>query len=321
MTGPRAVREPPALWFEYSPDRKSEHPANHLPTFRGTLQADGYAGFRSTSVSVITPAERGDHRHPPDALRGVRQGVTAVLLAALVTACSGGGGAGTEASPPRCTPPADVGVPLAIRLSARPAVGPAPICPLVSYQSVFATSAWGAMPKELREVDPDVRVWQERSLLYTCERCDAAASGCRGSRSITPNGSSARPTAPEIHDEHPGWVLLDFGDAGYRGPGRCASSRASPTADRAGVDVADAGDAPEWSGTPIDPRTGASPRGRGSGPGRGTWRDRRARARPPVRGSTGVPDHSGSFPASATSTPVQPPSVRLCWTRSDHAPW
>jgi hypothetical protein len=35
----------PAVWFAYSPDRKGEHPANHLASFRGTLQADGYAGF------------------------------------------------------------------------------------------------------------------------------------------------------------------------------------------------------------------------------------------------------------------------------------
>ena len=35
----------PAVWFAYSPDRKGEHPQRHLETFRGTLQADAYAGF------------------------------------------------------------------------------------------------------------------------------------------------------------------------------------------------------------------------------------------------------------------------------------
>src|SRR5207249_3834394 len=35
----------PAVWFAYSPDRKGEHPARHLEKFRGTLQADAYAGF------------------------------------------------------------------------------------------------------------------------------------------------------------------------------------------------------------------------------------------------------------------------------------
>lgn len=35
----------PAVWFAYSPDRKGERPESHLRDFRGTLQADGYAGF------------------------------------------------------------------------------------------------------------------------------------------------------------------------------------------------------------------------------------------------------------------------------------
>ena len=35
----------PAVWFAYSPDRKGEHPEQHLEKFRGTLQADAYAGF------------------------------------------------------------------------------------------------------------------------------------------------------------------------------------------------------------------------------------------------------------------------------------
>ena len=34
-----------AVWFAYSPDRKGEHPGRHLEAFRGTLQADAYAGF------------------------------------------------------------------------------------------------------------------------------------------------------------------------------------------------------------------------------------------------------------------------------------
>jgi len=42
---PAGSGDAPAVWFAYSPDRKSEHPAEHLKTFEGTLQADGYAGF------------------------------------------------------------------------------------------------------------------------------------------------------------------------------------------------------------------------------------------------------------------------------------
>jgi transposase len=42
---PAGDATPPAVWFTYSPDRKGEHPQNHLRDFTGTLQADAYAGF------------------------------------------------------------------------------------------------------------------------------------------------------------------------------------------------------------------------------------------------------------------------------------
>src|SRR5215471_14553461 len=42
---PAGDQIPPAVWFCYTPDRKGEHPKEHLKNFRGTLQADGYAGF------------------------------------------------------------------------------------------------------------------------------------------------------------------------------------------------------------------------------------------------------------------------------------
>ena len=35
----------PAVWFAYSPDRKGEHPQQHLRDFRGIFQADAYAGY------------------------------------------------------------------------------------------------------------------------------------------------------------------------------------------------------------------------------------------------------------------------------------
>jgi transposase len=42
---PFAGTRPPAALFFYSPDRKGEHPQKHLNDFRGTIHADGYAGF------------------------------------------------------------------------------------------------------------------------------------------------------------------------------------------------------------------------------------------------------------------------------------
>lgn len=40
-----ASTEPPAVYFQYSPDRKGERPRTHLASFTGILQADAYAGF------------------------------------------------------------------------------------------------------------------------------------------------------------------------------------------------------------------------------------------------------------------------------------
>jgi len=40
--------EPPAAWFGYSPNRRGEHPEQHLRNFKGILQADAYAGYHAT---------------------------------------------------------------------------------------------------------------------------------------------------------------------------------------------------------------------------------------------------------------------------------
>jgi transposase len=48
---PFAGTRPPAALFFYSPDRKGEHPQAHLKEFRGTIHADGYAGFNELFAS------------------------------------------------------------------------------------------------------------------------------------------------------------------------------------------------------------------------------------------------------------------------------
>jgi transposase len=42
---PGAGQAPPAVWFQYSADRKGENPARHLKDWRGILQADAFAGY------------------------------------------------------------------------------------------------------------------------------------------------------------------------------------------------------------------------------------------------------------------------------------
>lgn len=42
---PSGDQAPPAVWFQYSTNRKGEHPARHLKNFSGVLQADAYSGY------------------------------------------------------------------------------------------------------------------------------------------------------------------------------------------------------------------------------------------------------------------------------------
>jgi transposase len=42
---PAGSSDAPAVWFQYSSDRKGEHPQDHLEKYRGILQADAYGGW------------------------------------------------------------------------------------------------------------------------------------------------------------------------------------------------------------------------------------------------------------------------------------
>jgi len=44
---PAGNTDAPAVWFSYSPDRKGKWPEEHLSGYSGTLQADGYAGYKA----------------------------------------------------------------------------------------------------------------------------------------------------------------------------------------------------------------------------------------------------------------------------------
>jgi len=42
---PWAGQSPPCAWYQFTIDRKGEHPVNHLSGYRGWVHADGYSGF------------------------------------------------------------------------------------------------------------------------------------------------------------------------------------------------------------------------------------------------------------------------------------
>lgn len=178
-----------------------------------------------------------------------------VTLAAVLAACGGGGGA-TDANAPSCPHPRVDSIPLAVRLPGRPPVGGPAICSLARYRAVLATASWGDMPKELRAAAPDAQVWQERSLLYSCGRCDVAAFHLPWIRKHHPEWILHTADGAEIHPvDHPSWVLLDFADPEYQGAWSLRVQQSLQAGGWTGVEIADAGNEPGWSGTPVDPRT------------------------------------------------------------------
>jgi hypothetical protein len=181
-----------------------------------------------------------------------------VTLAAVLAACGGSGGGGSNAAAPSCAGTSVDSIPLAVRLAPPPAADGPPICGLARYRAVLATDAWGAMPRELHAVEPDAQVWQERSLLYTCDRCDLAAFHLPWVREHHPEWILRTADGAEIHPaDHPDWVLLDFGDPAYQGAWAVRIQQSLKAGGWTGVDAADAGNQPDWSGTPVDPRTQA----------------------------------------------------------------
>lgn len=63
---PAGAAEPPAAWYQYTPDRKGEHPQAHLRSYRGVLQADAYGGWgKLYDTGRITEAACWAHARRP----------------------------------------------------------------------------------------------------------------------------------------------------------------------------------------------------------------------------------------------------------------
>lgn len=56
---------PAAAWYRYSPDRKGEHPRDHLHKYRGILQADAYGGWAQLYGGGVVEAACWAHARRP----------------------------------------------------------------------------------------------------------------------------------------------------------------------------------------------------------------------------------------------------------------
>jgi transposase len=59
-------QDPPAAAYFFSPDRRGEHPAAHLASFTGFLQADAYAGYVASEFMLRRPERIRNDEGVPD---------------------------------------------------------------------------------------------------------------------------------------------------------------------------------------------------------------------------------------------------------------
>jgi hypothetical protein len=131
-------------------------------------------------------------------------------------------------------------------------------CIGVQYAAVVGRLGWGTLPKVMHRGSAGLQAWQQRSLLYACNRCGLAGFGLGWVRSHHPTWIMHSAQGTEIHpDDHPGWVLLNFTDPKYQYAWGVHVRKSLAAGGWTGVEVIDADNDPDWSDVPIDPATGA----------------------------------------------------------------
>ena len=179
----------------------------------------------------------------------------AATLVAMLVAVSCEGHSATTA-PAACAGLRRPGVPLAFAPARAPTLARAR-CLGIQYTAVIGRLSWGSLPSVIRKLDSSVAAWQERSLLYACDRCGLAGFGLTWVRNHHSGWILHSPQGTEVHpQQHPDWVLLNFTDPKYQYAWALHVRKSLGAGGWTGVDVIDADNDPDWSDTPIDPATG-----------------------------------------------------------------
>jgi Hypothetical glycosyl hydrolase family 15 len=175
----------------------------------------------------------------------------AALLAAV--ACQGNSASTAQTT---CAGVRRPGVPL-VFAPARPPAFAGVRCLGAQYAALIGTLAWRDLPRTIRRSDPNMAAWQERSLLYACDRCGVAGFGLTWVREHHPGWILHSVQGTEIHpDDHPSWVLLNFTDPKYENAWGLHVRKSLAASGWTGVDVIDADNDPDWSDSPVNPATG-----------------------------------------------------------------
>ena len=82
---PAGGADPPAVWFQYSPDRGGVHPKEHLRGFKGVLQADAYSGWEDLYGKDLLEVACWAHARRPwwDIFRANKKNPSTVAAEAL----------------------------------------------------------------------------------------------------------------------------------------------------------------------------------------------------------------------------------------------
>jgi hypothetical protein len=181
--------------------------------------------------------------------------LTAVAAMAALLAAVSCEGHSASSTPKACSGLRRPGVPLAFAPERAPSAARAR-CIGVQYAAVVGQLGWNRLPKMMRRSSPGLLAWQQRSLLYACNRCGLAGFGLGWVRAHHPDWIMHSSAGVEIHSlAHPDWVLLNFTDPRYYSAWAQHVRHSLIAGGWTGVEVIDAGNDPDWSDVPVDPST------------------------------------------------------------------
>jgi hypothetical protein len=151
-----------------------------------------------------------------------------------------------------------------VALAIRPATEPAGTeldCEIRGYTNFVGPPSWNAMARAVTAVGNGGHAWQERILLWGYPSCTACLDPVLDLKDVMhdhPDWILRNVEGQPVHPlSHPGWVLYDFGNVDFQTAWANAMVADLQSAGGwSGIDIVDAGNDPDWTSEPVDPRTG-----------------------------------------------------------------
>jgi hypothetical protein len=191
-------------------------------------------------------------------LRALKAARAAVVLCLLVSGCSQGGHAVSSApAPPTCADVKPPATPLLVELTQQPTAANA-ACLGKVYDNMVAP-AWSDLPDAVHAVDPNDRLWQERSIQYgftPCADCPRPGLDPAMVQKDHPDWILKDAAGNDVHPPgHPTWVMYDISNPLYLQAWADAVVNDLSNTGWTGVFLIDAGNQAPWVYAPINPLT------------------------------------------------------------------